>query len=161
MRLHFLALAAVAACGGPASDDPNVRMVAASDPAMLAAIDSARATIGELLSRIASPPATQTHLSVKVPLREGDDVEHMWLDSPRYDGRLLHGTLDNQPVVVHNVRPGDAVSVAPNEISDWMAIDAGRLCGGYTIRAMQDRLTAEQRAQFESSLGIVSLNSPC
>ena len=39
-----------------------------------------------------------------------------------------------------------------NEISDWMYIKNSVLHGGYTIRLLRDRMTEEERKEFDASI---------
>jgi uncharacterized protein YegJ (DUF2314 family) len=65
---------------------------------------------------------------------------------------VFHGTIDNDPDTVTNVRRGDPKRVGPSDISDWMYVDHGVLVGGYTIRALRARLSGPERAEFDRSL---------
>jgi uncharacterized protein YegJ (DUF2314 family) len=125
-----------AACGAPPE---NVAKVAADDPAMIAAVGRARATVGELVRRVENPPAAQQYLAAKVELAEGDARENMWVTGLRLEDGVLHGTLDNEPVLLRAVKAGDPVRVAPDSISDWMAVDRAAVCGGFTTRILAPR----------------------
>ena len=131
------------------SQDPNFRPFVAGDSEMQAAIAHARASTRELLGRLEQPPRSQTFVSIKVRIEDPQGAEHLWLDSVRYDGRHLVGRVNNEPQVVQTMRRGDVVRVAPGEITDWMAIDGGRLCGGYTVRLHRRRLRTAERAVLE------------
>lgn len=150
-RILLLLCACVLAC---ASDDSssNVGYFASDDPEMHAAIDSARATVGFFLERIADPPPSQTHASIKV--RFGNDIrgEHIWLHSVRFDGRRLHGIVDEDAVDFPDVKRGDTVSRSPDEISDWMIVDNGMVCGGFTSRVAMSHMSDEIRAETDSEL---------
>jgi uncharacterized protein YegJ (DUF2314 family) len=39
----------------------------------------------------------------------------------------------------------------PNRISDWMFVQDGYLIGGYTTKAIRDRLTLAERATYDES----------
>jgi uncharacterized protein YegJ (DUF2314 family) len=134
---------------------PLASPVDESAPALLDAIRHARATLPELLRRLRVPPPTQALITAKVRLVDGDDVEHIWLDGLRLDGALLAGALNDAPVVLRRVRRGDPVRVRPEEIVDWMAVDGGDLCGGYTVRLERRGLAAADRAALDRELGIV------
>jgi len=154
---------AMAACKAR-SDNPNIRTFAGSDLEMRAAIDSARSTVGMLLRRLERPsPASQTFLSVKV--RFGDDRlgEHIWLDSLSFDGRRLHGQLQEDAVAVSGLHAGQWVSASPDSISDWLIIDRGIACGGFTMRVDRSRATVADRAALDSGLtqlGFVRWGAP-
>jgi uncharacterized protein YegJ (DUF2314 family) len=158
VRAFTLALASslLLGCGAGSAGDENVVEVASDSPEMNRAMERARATSGELLRRIQSPPASQATVTVKIPLRSGEDVEHIWVDQLTVSGGRIHGRLANQPVDGGGRSLGDTVSVAPGEISDWMAIDGGRLCGGYTVLVHRDGMSAAERDQMDQNLGLIA-----
>lgn len=72
-----------------------------------------------------------------------------------YDGERFAGTLSNIPADVPGLEHGQRVVVALNEISDWMVVDNGRLIGGYTIRVFRDRLSDQERSEFDRESGLL------
>jgi uncharacterized protein YegJ (DUF2314 family) len=74
--------------------------------------------------------------------------EHVWISDVTFDGRVFHGKIDNDPVDIKTLRRGKEVTVQPKEVSDWMYVDHGRLVGGYTVRTLFHRLSADQKQQF-------------
>ena len=133
---------------------PTVEMVAEDDSAMEAAMETARATLDQVVQRIQHPPARQTHLSLKVRLEEGAVVEHIWLTGLGYARERFQGRIDNEPLDLRRVRLGDTVSVTREQVSDWMAVDDGRLAGGYTLRVLRDRMSPAERAELDRSMGV-------
>jgi uncharacterized protein YegJ (DUF2314 family) len=65
------------------------------------------------------------------------------------------GVVANEPVDLKRIRLGERVTVPLESVSDWMAVDRGRLIGGYTIRALRDRMTSDERILFDRDLGFV------
>jgi uncharacterized protein YegJ (DUF2314 family) len=126
----------VSACGAPPD---NVAKVAPDDPALVAAVGRARATVGELVRRVENPPAAQQYLAAKVELVEGDSHEALWVTHLRLQDGVLHGKLDNDPVLLREVKAGDPVRVSPDSISAWMAVDSAVVCGGFTTRVLAPR----------------------
>ena len=47
------------------------------------------------------------------------------------------------------------LALVRNVISDWIIVDRGKLAGGYAIRMMRDRMSAEEREQFGKDFGVV------
>ena len=134
----------------PAERQDQITFVPADDSAMQGAIERARATVPELLRRLRNPSATQTYASVKLPLWEGETVEHVWLSDVTYDGRSFHGRIDNEVESLRGWRLGDTVSVVPDSISDWLVIDDSIATGGFSIRVLRDRLSDGERAQWDA-----------
>jgi uncharacterized protein YegJ (DUF2314 family) len=113
------------------------------------AVQTAQETVNQFIAVLGSPKDNQSRFAVKTPFVEGDKVEHIWLNKVSFDGRVFHGQVDNEPVDIKGVRPGQEVSVSPNEISDWMYVQDGRLVGGYTIGAMFRNMAPAEKTQFE------------
>ena len=147
-------LVAAAGCGNSYPED-RVTQVDRADPKMNAAIDKARSTVQTFIAALNAPKPDQSSFTVKMPFVDGEKVEHMWLNNVNYDGTHFHGTVNNDPESVHNVKIGQRVTVAPKDISDWMYIDNRKLVGGWSVRVLRDGLPPDERAEFEKSLPFV------
>ncbi len=149
----LLAALIVVTCGCKSERpyDP-VTLVAHDDPAMNAAIDRARATVDEFITALQSPGASQSSFVVKKGFQEGEQVEHMWIGEVTTDGNTFTGYVQNEAQLIGNIRLGQRVVVAKSEISDWMYIDNGKLVGGFTVRALRDRLSQQARDEFDQSI---------
>jgi len=132
---------------------PTVYHRPANDKAMNDAMDEARATLDTFVSRLESPPETQVHIGLKGRFVDGAEVEHIWLDDVEHTDGKFAGSIANEPLNVHHVKLAQRVTLEAEEVSDWMAIDAGLLVGGYTIRALRDRMSKSEREQFDASVG--------
>ncbi len=132
---------------------PGIVNLAMDDAGMKAAMDRARATVPQLLERLANPPAGQVDLSVKVPLpTTSGGVEHVWMGQVRREGDELVGVLGNEPQGVRGYAMGGELRTRIAEISDWMAIDNGVLIAGYTVRYIRQLMTARQREAFDRTV---------
>lgn len=131
--------------------EPDCVQIGDDNKAMENAVQTARKTVDKFIADLRSPKGNQSRFAVKKPFVEGDKVEHIWLNEVSFDGRLFHGKVDNEPVNIKGVRPGQEVSVSPNEISDWMYVQDGRLVGGYTIVAMCQDMSPDKKKQFEEN----------
>lgn len=131
----------------------SVTSVRADDPEMLAAIAKARQTVDTFTVRLANPRRGDEY-SVKVAVRDGEQVEHFWMTDVTFDGSEFHGKLSNEPMLVSNVKMGQAWHCPMNEISDWMIISQRRLTGGYTLRVLRDRMSQAERAKFDKESGL-------
>jgi len=127
-----------------------------SDAVMNRAMEKARITIAYFEDSLANPKPDQYSFSAKAGLREGETVEHIWLgDVVMEKDGTLYGTISNHPVNLKNLSMGSKVLVERKDISDWMIIEAGRLIGGYTLRAYRAGLEMAEREDFDQSLGIL------
>ncbi len=119
------------------------------------AVAKARATQMQFVAAIQNPKPSYHGLAVKKGFATpSGGLEHMWIGQPRWDGKVFHGVVDNEPVDTKLVKLGDAVTVTPSELSDWMYIDGGNLVGGYTIRAILAEQSPQERAKFEKENGV-------
>ncbi len=137
----------------PGDGEPAYANILDNDVDMDQAVQKARKSLAKFLSAVRSPAAGQTDFAVKRPFVEGGRVEHIWLRDVTYDGKVLHGVVDNVPVEVKNVRLDAKTSAAPGEISDWMYLEKGRLVGGYTIRVLYRSLSPAEKRKFEKQAG--------
>jgi uncharacterized protein YegJ (DUF2314 family) len=131
------------------SGEPEVYRVENEHAAMRKAVDEARKTVSQFIKAVQHPAAGQTDFEIKKPFVQGNDVEHIWLSEVEYVGGRFKGKVDNEPTKIHGVKMGQAVSVNPDEISDWAYVDNGKLVGGYTIRAHYNELSPAEKKEFQ------------
>jgi uncharacterized protein YegJ (DUF2314 family) len=131
--------------------EPVVTGFQAEDQEMNAAMRNARDTLAEVEARLSKPPATQQHIGLKGRFAEDGNVEHMWVDDIEITAEGYRGKLGNHPVDIQSIDVGSEVLVKRENVSDWMAIDDGKLVGGFTLRVQRGRMTPEQRADFDAS----------
>ena len=80
-------------------------------------------------------------------------MEHLWVGDITWDGTAFHGHIDNEPLDVTNVAVGRRVTVSPEDLTDWMFIKNGKLMGGFTMRVLYSRLSADDKAKFDQQAG--------
>lgn len=135
------------------SNNPPIISVQDDDAAMNAAIQKARDTVlTEFAPALKSHHPKQIGHSIKVAIKDGDKVEHLWLTPVTFEGQKFTGKVNNEPKDVKGVKLGTKYSVAPEEISDWMYIDDGKLVGGFSVRVLRDKMPEKERAEFEKGL---------
>lgn len=155
----MVALLAVTACKKSGSepvrreDQPDLVHVSRNDPAMSKAVQTARNSVETFITALKAPAAGQGNFTVKKPFKDGVRVEHIWLSNASFDGARFTGRVDNEPVDVTNVKMGQIVTAAKDEISDWFYIDNGRLVGGYTIRVLYSQMSPAERRDFKAHAG--------
>ena len=136
-------------CGGSA-DQPPVEMIEPDDPAMSAAIATARETIDRFTTEFEL--GSGESFAVKVPIDSADAREHLWMTVEAFDGTHFDGRISNEPVLVDTVSLGEKYRVAKQDISDWMYLERGRMHGNYTMRARLDTMAPEQAAALRRTL---------
>jgi uncharacterized protein YegJ (DUF2314 family) len=117
--------------------------------AMHLAVKEARKTVGRFIAALEHPAPGQEDFEVKKPFIQGHQVEHIWLSDVRFVGDLFQGRIDNQPRKIAGLKIGEMASVKPNEISDWLYIENGKLVGGYTVRVHYNELSPQQKQEFD------------
>jgi uncharacterized protein YegJ (DUF2314 family) len=129
--------------------EPEYFQVPKDHAAMHRAVIEARKTVGEFITALNHPAPGQQDFEVKKPFIQGNEVEHIWLSDVRFVGNRFQGRIDNKPEKIRGLKLGQLVSVNPNEISDWLYVDNGKLVGGYTVRAHYNELSPEQKQEFD------------
>lgn len=167
-----IALVSANACGGgerppaqqggqPAREydgDTRIFRIGTGDEAMNAAMDRARSTVPQFITQLEHPPRGLTYAGVKVRLGDPEGAgEHIWLYEVTYDDGMIAGKLSDDAQMIPGFHADEVVRVAPREISDWMTVEDGRACGGFTNRIVIGEVNAEQRAAYFAEMGIPRL----
>jgi uncharacterized protein YegJ (DUF2314 family) len=129
----------------------RVETILSDDKEKLDAMEKARASVDQMIGRL-KEPGKANGFCVKKQFVEGSQVELMWLSNATFDGKVFRGRVANEPQVVHSIQSGSPASVSPTEILDWMYVEDGKLVGGYSIRAMYQRLSPAERAELDKTL---------
>lgn len=139
------------------SRNDDVQTVEKDDPAMLAAFDKARATLDDFLARAAAPAAGTDGYSLKVAVRDGEQVEYFWVAPFEVlGGDRFSGTLANTPRLVTTVREGQTIEFRRADIHDWtyFSVSAKRMYGNFTACAMLVHESPEDAAAFRREYGL-------
>jgi uncharacterized protein YegJ (DUF2314 family) len=131
------------------TSEPEYYQIPKNHTVMHRAVLEARKTVGEFITVLKHPASGQQDFEVKEPFIEGNEVEHIWLSHVRLVGPRFEGRVDNKPQKIPGLKLGQLVSVNPNEISDWLYVDNGKLVGGYTVRAHYNELSPQQKREFD------------
>jgi uncharacterized protein YegJ (DUF2314 family) len=109
------------------------------------AIAKARATVGEFLAALEKPAPGQGDFLVRKAFpAEGGKQQILWVNHVTYDGKLLHGRVDdNTAQPGSGVAKDGTVSFPPSEIADWMFRDNGKAAGGWMLRVLKDKFPKE------------------
>lgn len=136
---------------------PPPVLVDDDDAQLNAAIAEARATVDNFIQAISNPKPNQTSFSVKVGIVEGDQTEYLWLVPVRFENGKFIGRVNNEPFMVTTVKFGDEVTVAKDEISDWLYMENRTMMGGFTVRILMASVQdGEKPVVSQEMLGIWS-----
>jgi len=113
------------------------------------AVENAQKSLGFFMAALRAKKNGDTVFEIKKGFIDGDKVKHLWIREVTYDGKNFHGKIDNRPLEVSNVQLGQRVSVAPQDVTDWMFLKDGKLIGGYTTRVLYARMSPEDKAEFD------------
>ena len=81
-------------------------------------------------------------------------VEQMWVSDVDFDGRIVSGTLLNQPNWLTSINEGDRVQIPPSRVNDWMYAIAGEVFGGYTVNTMRSQMGKGERRGHDRAWGL-------
>jgi uncharacterized protein YegJ (DUF2314 family) len=125
------------------------------DETMDRAITKARETYQDFVAALEGNNSRFDGFAIKKPFPTPDGgQEHIWINEVRWDGAKFLGRINNEPVDTTAVKFGDAVTVAPEELSDWMYVDGNRLIGGFTVRVLHFRSSAQEQRSFTQQTGL-------
>lgn len=142
------------------SGEPDVFGIESDDDKMNWAIEKAQLTLDYFIASLSDTTFSGRYVSAKVKIKDGESVEHIWLTNPEFDieGNLF-GVIGNVPLNISNVHLGQRVGVELSQITDWMIVDQGRLIGGYTIRAIRDKIgNDDDLNRFDEELGNILID---
>ena len=133
------------------ADAAKLAEMVAVQKRVIVALQKAHATLPDFIKALKKPKPSQSQFSVKCGVADEGKTRHVWLDDVTFDGKKFHGKLGNR-VMDKNAKPGSRVDVMPDGVSDWMYIENGKLIGGYTLRAMRDSLSPQEKKDFDKTL---------
>ena len=120
----------------------NVVAYATANEALAEARKKARDTLPRFVSLMqSSMKATYT---VKFPLTQNGKTEHIWLQVADVKDGAFVGLLANTPVNGTKYKMGQAMTVASNDVEDWMVRTPDAIYGGYTARYQIKDLPKQQ-----------------
>jgi uncharacterized protein YegJ (DUF2314 family) len=105
------------------------------DRRLLAAVREARRRWPEFVAAFENRESGQL-FSVKVPVRQGKQIEYMWLSVSALEHEMLYGRLDNEPVMMKQLHAGDRLLVLVRDLNDWLYTRGDTLAGGFTIEVL-------------------------
>jgi uncharacterized protein YegJ (DUF2314 family) len=134
------------------SGNPDVYSVKEDDVQLIQAIEKAKHTLKYFKDSLENPKPQQTYFSIKTKLTDGNHVEHIWLDAAEISDKIVYGIVNNVPTNLKNIELGTKIGVSEDEITDWLIVENNRLIGGYTIRAIREKMSRVHRELFESTI---------
>jgi len=116
--------------------EDEIVTVCGNNDTMNDAISEARASISQFLDAFKSPKPNQTHFYIKARFDdENGGAEHIWLADLDFKTKPATGVISNEPAI-RTLSYLERVPFLPDQISDWMYYENGRLVGGYTTKLL-------------------------
>ena len=155
LRKFVLALCLLTFACTPASGITALPTISGTDTELEAAIQQARGSLDDFLTKITTPQPDRTFVAVKVRFAPpGESTQDIWVDEVTYIDGVLRGFMgDDIPSL--RLEAGETININEEDIVDWMIVEDGKLVGGYTIRLAVKRMSPEEREQFLETLDYV------
>lgn len=123
------------------------------DDEMNEAISEARSSFQQFADALSSSRPGYSLFALKVMFEDHvGGFEHIWITDIYFRDGQFHGTVGNTPSYTTEVEAGQQITVDLNKVSDWMYVYNGVLHGGYTLRVLRNRMSPEERNEFDKSL---------
>lgn len=134
---------------------PTIYNVPNNDDEMNDAILKANQTLNNFNLALNSGNTDFNYFALKTRFNTSTGGEHIWITDITFKDNKYFGVIDNLPEYTTEVKIGDTIEIENNNISDWMYIDNQKLRGGYTIRLLRNRMTEQERKQFDTENGLI------
>jgi uncharacterized protein YegJ (DUF2314 family) len=116
-------------------DDPTVS-TRGGDEALAAAKAEAQRRWPEFVAAWHARTPGQ-HCAVKAQFRDGDRVEHLWVEVRQIGKDSISGTLGNDPQHVRNIKAEQPVTIPLADIQDWLIAEKGAsMLGGFSVNTL-------------------------
>jgi uncharacterized protein YegJ (DUF2314 family) len=148
------------AAGSEASapgQDPKPIEISVNDPAILASIKKARATLNQFLPIAAKNDPNNQAVSLKIAVHDGKKVEHLWVTPFTQNGKDdFSGTILDKPTLVHKVKQGQQWAFTRKDVVDWTYYDTagGKMHGNYSTCAKLTKGPKADRAEMKRVYGL-------
>lgn len=137
------------------TNEPDIHKLNDSDKEMDNAILLAQQTINKFKKAYKENNDDYKDFSIKMPFKTTHGYEHIWLSDITYENNEFRGVVNKSPAFTREVNIGDTIMIDTKNISDWMYVENGKLRGGYSIRAIRDKMSASQKKEFDNGFGII------
>lgn len=122
------------------------------DAGMNEAIDLSRSTLDVFEKALKSGNKDYEYFALKKRFVHEQSGEHIWINEIKISGDGYSGIVNNDPVMVTEIKYGDTVYISKQDITDWMFLDKNIMRGGYTMRLELKRMAPEEKAALLRNL---------
>jgi uncharacterized protein YegJ (DUF2314 family) len=132
-----------------ANSEDEIYSTSSEDEEMNEAVNAAKGTIQLFEKAFLSKKYDETSFVLKVRFATPKGFEHIWVNNIEMENNNYYGTVNSPPESTTEVKEGEKIKIDKNNITDWLYNDNGKLRGGYTIKVIRNRMTKEERKQFD------------
>ena len=134
-------------------ENDKVSRIDSNEDKMKEAIAQARKTVDEFIEALESNDPNIKSLSVKVPLNDGEQIEHIWLGNISYKDENFTGNISNEIKKVKGFKNGQEVTFSKENITDWMYIKGDVAQGNVTLKALFHTMDPEEVKVLKKMMG--------
>lgn len=138
--------------------EPEIYSVTNIDAEMNEAIKTANQTLNNFKEALKSDNPNFESFALKTRFNTSNGGEHIWVSNITLRDNKYFGVVENLPELTNEVKLGDTIQIKDDNISDWIYIDNQKLRGGYTVRLLRNRMTEQERKQFDEENGFIIEN---
>ena len=109
--------------------------VAGCNEEMTDAIDQARSSMCDFFDAFENPKPNQTSFLIKARFEDDGSSEHIWLADLDFTTQPATGIVANEPDI-RSLTYMERVPFLPDQVSDWMYTENGKLVGGFTTKVL-------------------------
>ncbi|MFC0345562.1 YegJ family protein [Epilithonimonas hispanica] len=136
--------------------EPDVHILYNDDSEMNNAIEKAKSSIDQFRKAIISQNPNYYNFALKKRFKINDiDGEHIWISDIQYYKNKYYGLVDGIPISTKEVKLGDTIEVALEDISDWLYVYGNKVKGAYTTRVLRTRMTEKEKKEMDSLSGLI------
>jgi len=136
-------------------DGPLFMTLGKDDPEVRACVRRAQQTVDAFIDHFRCPFEYGSYM-FKTFIEDGDESAHFWLYMSGVSGDTLIGDLFEVPPEFPNLRSGQRVEVAKQDVTDWCIIKNGTVIGGFTRRLQRNKVEPEERKQLDLYSGMIA-----
>ena len=133
-------------------EEVNIYLAEDNDEEMNIAIKTAKQTLEKFNNALNSKNNEFDSFFLKVCF---ENKEHIWIGNITIKNNEYYGTVNNIPEYVENIHLGDFIKINKNNITDWMYTDNKKLVGGFTLRLIRNRMSEDEKKQFDSESQLI------
>ncbi len=156
--IFLLLIIFLASCSSKKAKTPVVKEDATTlyswqmnDAGLKTAVAQANNTVDSFTTALKSNNPAFANFALKIRFPGLGGAEDVWAANIKTTPMGFSGVLNNAAELTIKAKKGDPVTFTKQNISDWMYTENGKLRGGFTIKLTYSRMTAKEKAKFDTA----------